>query len=623
LRSSLLRRLLLTATLCLHLTAQAESQRGEPQELKDLHYGEVLYQLYQDKHFQAIVHLLAARKQGLMTAYEAEPELLLGGLYLAYGMPDTAETLFEQVLAETASEALQGRAWLQLAKSRHRRNDSAAAQLALSKAVPHLAPETHDESINLKGLLQILSQNNADAATTLAELSTRNEWTHYGRYNRAIALIRNDDQRQGMSLLEEIGTDDAETQESLSIRDRANLLLGYLALESEQPEQARRAFERIRLSSPASSQALLGAGWASLKMERPDQALIPWQTLAKRTTNEPPVLEVQLAIPYALAQLEAEQQSLQGYRDAIDRYDASIQDLDAVIGQVRQESFPSLLLQTSEQDEPSPELLALKAQLPILLSKNEFIERLQDFRDLRELERNLVQWQEKIATYRDMLAAQLAAYAEQAPKVDAYLSGDTLPRLEQERDELQAQYELAASPEEPPFILTTADEKGWLARLDRIDSLLAQHAGQQQLQAQREVARLMRGILIWRSVSEHPQRLWALEKQMTELDKTLEKTRRIEAGLAQARQETKGRFEDYARRIEILENKIPSLIQRLGAQRRSERNRLQLMAVETLEQRKTLMHNYLIQARFGVASLLDSSSSRKTSEAETPEGETP
>ena len=45
---------------------------------------------------------------------------------------------------------------------------------------------------------------------------------------------------------------------------------------------------------------------------------------------------------------------------------------------------------------------------------------------MRQLERNLVQWQEKITTYRDMLSAQLAAYAEQSPKVDAYLTGNTL-----------------------------------------------------------------------------------------------------------------------------------------------------------------------------------------------------
>ncbi len=609
-RSSLLRRLLLTSSLCLTLTAQAETQPGEPQELKDLHYGEVLYQLYQENHFQAIVHLQAARKQGLMSAYEGEPELLLGGLYLAYGMPDTAESLFEQVLAQSASEELQGRAWLQLAKSRHRRKDPLAAQQALNKAVAHLAPETRDESINLMGLLQILSQDNGEAASTLEGLSNKSDWSQYGRFNQAIALIRSGETNRGMSLLDETGSDDADTNEMRAIRDRANLLLGYLALESEKPEMAMNAFQRVRLSSPASSQALLGAGWAALKMNKPEQALIPWQTLAKRTTSEPAILEVQLAIPYALAQLEAEQQSLQGYQDAIARYDASIQELDAVIAQVRQDSFPNILLPGSDRQEPSPELLALQAQLPVLIGKNEFIERLQDFRDLRQLERNLFQWQEKITTYRDMLSAQLAAYAEQAPKVDAYLTGNTLPQMEQERDQLQAQYERAASPEEPPFILTTADEKRWLAKLDRIESLLDQYPGQPQLQAQREVARLMRGILVWRSVSEHPERLWTLKKQMTELDQTLEKTRKIEASLAQARAESKGRFEGYERRIETLERAIPSLIDQVGKLRRQERGLLQQMAVDTLEQRKTLMHNYLIQARFGVASLLDSSSAK-------------
>jgi outer membrane protein assembly factor BamD (BamD/ComL family) len=614
LRSSLFRRLLLTASLCLTLTAQADIQQGEPQALKDLHYGEVLFQLYQENHFHAIVHLLAARKQGLMTAYEGEPELLLGGLYLAYGMPDTAESLFEKVLAQSASEALQGRAWLQLAKARHRRNESVAAQQALSKAAANIAPQSRDESVNLKGLLQILSQNNAEAVQTLAEFSDRNDWSSYGQYNRAIALIRAGEREQGMTQLDNIGSEDADSDETRSIRDRANLLLGYLALESEQPEKAFNAFQRIRLSSPASSQALLGAGWAALKQNQPKQALIPWQTLAKRSTSESAVLEVQLAIPFALAQLEAEQQSLQGYQDAIERYNASIQDLDGVITQIRQDNFPHVLLQTSGNSTPPPELLALKAQLPILLSKNEFIERLQDYRDLRQLERNLVQWQEKISTYRDMLSAQLAAYSEQSPKVDAYLSGNTLHEMEQERDELQAQYDRAASPEEPPFILTTADEKSWLARLDRIDTLLAQHAGQKSLQAQEEVARLMRGILVWRSVSEHPQRLWTLEKHMSELDQALEKTRKIEAGLAQVRRESTGRFENYARRIEALESEIPSLIEKVGKLRRQERGHLQQMAVETLEQRKALMHNYLIQARFGVASLLDSSSAKAPEE---------
>jgi hypothetical protein len=609
LRSSPLSRLLLTASLCFTLTAHAEETKpGEPQELKDLHYGEALYQLYQENYFKAIVHLLSARKQGLMQAYEDEPELLLGGLYLAYGMPDTAESLFERVLERSATPELQSRAWLQLAKSRHRRNDEKAAMQALSKTGEALEPQAQDESINLTGLLQMLVNENASAAETLAGLSNKSDWSQYGQFNQGIALLRAGDQAQGIELLEEIGTRKVDTYEIKSIRDRANLVLGYLFLESEQPEAALEALQRVRLKGPASSQALLGAGWASLKLIQPAQALVPWQMLAERNSSEPAVLEVQLAIPYALAQLEAEQQSLQGYRDAIARYNTAIQSLDAVISQVQLSNFPNNLLEQSKTDDESSDLLALKAQLPVLLSKNEFIERLQDYRDLRQLERNLHQWQEKITSYRGMLAVQLEAYAEKTPQVDAFLAGNTLQTMEQERDALQSQHERAASPEEPAFILTTRDEKAWLARLDRVDALIEQHGGGNRLEAQREVARLMRGILVWRSVSEHPQRIWALKKQMADLDKSLEKTRKLEADLAQARRETKGRFTDYSRRIQALEGGIPALLQLTATLRSEEGAQLQQMAIETLEQRKTLLHDYLIQARFGVASLLDSSS---------------
>jgi outer membrane protein assembly factor BamD (BamD/ComL family) len=612
LRSSLIRRLLLTVTLCLTLSAQAETKTGEAEELKDLHYGEALYQLYQENYFQAIVHLLAARKRGLMEAYEDEPELLLGGLYLAYGMPDTAESLFQRVLDRSATPELKSRAWLQLAKARHRRSDHTAAKDALTRVGDGLEEPARDESINLMGLLQMLDADNPAAAETLAELSPQSDWSYYGEFNRAIALLRAGDMSQGTELLEELGKRKADSNENRSIRDRANLVLGYLQLETEQPEQALEALQRIRLTGPASSQALLGAGWAYLKMDQPTQALVPWQTLAKRTANEPAVLEVQLAIPYALAQLEAEQQSLQGYQDAIARYNTAIQDVDGVIAQVQQSNFPNLLLASSETTETSPELQALKAQLPILLSKNEFIERLQDYRDLRQLERNLNQWQEKVVSYRSMLAVQLESYAKRSPEVDAYLNGNTSKQMEKERDALQDQYARAASPKEPPFILTTADEKGWLARLDRVEALIDKYGAGDRLATQREIARLMRGILIWRTVTEHPQRVWSLKKEMTELDQTLENTRKLEAELAQTRQETKGRFKNYAKRIEALEGDIPARLERVRQLRSAERKHLQRMAVETLEQRKTLLHDYLIQARFGVASLLDRSTAKAT-----------
>ena len=83
--------------------------------MRDPHYGEVLFHFYQNRHFDAMVHLLSARQQGRMQAYDEEPELLLGGLYLAYGMNGEAEILFKRVLEHDPSPEIYDR----LANDRH------------------------------------------------------------------------------------------------------------------------------------------------------------------------------------------------------------------------------------------------------------------------------------------------------------------------------------------------------------------------------------------------------------------------------------------------------------------------------------------------------------------------
>ncbi len=600
---------LLALSCSFPLTALSAEEKSEPGELRDLHYGEALFQLYQENYFQAIVNLLSARKQGLMKVYEDEPELLLGGLYLAYGMPDTAEDMFQNVLEQSASPELQSRAWLQLAKSRHRRDDRSSAKKALNRVGDALTPTDYDESLNLLGLIQLLDKDDDQALETLPKQSGETEWSIYGDFNQAIAHIRKGEQDKGFKLLQEIGKHSFESEEMKAIKDRANLLMGYLMLEAQQPEPALEALQQVRLRGPSSNQALLGAGWASLQLNQPAQALVPWQMLAERSTDEAAVLEVQLAIPYALAQLEADQQSLQGYRDAISRFNNAITALDQALANIQHSRFPDNLLESGNPAKPESEDEAVvRAQLPILLSKNEFQERLQDYRDLKLLERNLHDWQKKIASYQDMLEVRIAAYEKQQEKVDEFLQGDAVAQLEKERNQLQALYEKAASPEEPPFILTTEDEKSWLKRLDKIDNLIGKYNQGGRLASQQEGARLMQGILVWRTVTGHPARLWELKKQMRDLDLSLEKTRKLIADLRLARKQTKGRFKDFSQRIRQLERAIPSLIEKVSRLRSKESELLQLMAANVLEERKTLLHDYLIQARFGVASLLDSSS---------------
>ncbi|MES9993494.1 MAG: hypothetical protein ABW098_16210 [Candidatus Thiodiazotropha sp.] len=608
--SGLTSRLLLTLTLATPLCATADIYSGEPEELRDLHYGDVLFHLYQQNYFPAIVRLLAARKKGLMQAYADEPELLLGGLYLAYGMPDTAEMLFNRILQQSESPAVMDRAWLQLGKSRHRRGSSRAAKGALNQIGEGLKPDAKDERYNLSGLIELLQKNETAALTDLSQISQQSAWSLYGSFNQAIAYLRSDQQEQGLALLQAIGSGSEENddREAKSIRDRANLALGYLLLELNRSEDAKLALKRVRLSSPASNHALLGMGWASLQLGQQEQALAPWQLLAERNASDPAVLEAKLAIPYVLSQLEAEQQSLQSYRDAIATYDAALTQLDQLLEQVRLEEFPDNLLGDSGANDELKS--AMRSLLTYLLSGNAFQERLQDYWDLGHIENNLQQWREKMSSYRTMLSNQKTAYEQKLPRVEEHLKGENLKQVIAQKEKLHTLYTQVDKTEEPPFALATEQEKGWIERINRIKQIIKEHGAGGQLGPQQEMARLMEGILTWRITTEHPARIWSLKKQMVELEQNIELAHQKERELAKAQTDAKDRFNAFSGRIEQLEKALPSLHNQVKILRSEESDLLREMALGRLEQRRSLINNYLIQARFGVANLLDISTAR-------------
>ncbi|MCG7871650.1 MAG: tetratricopeptide repeat protein [Candidatus Thiodiazotropha lotti] len=603
----LIPRLLLTISLALPITASAEIKPGEPQELRDLHYGEALFQLYQEAYFPAIVRLLSARKQGLMQNYADEPELLLGGLYLAYGMPDTAEHLFNRVLKTSATPEIQNKAWLQLGKSRFRRGEDPAAAKALSQIGAEQPTDAKDEKQHLEGLIALKRNKPTDAVESLTEISGDSEWSLYGDFNRALALLQSDQSSSALEILKTIGDGHSEqdNEELKAIRDRANLTRGYLLLEAEQPQPAKDSLQKVRLKGASSNQALLGLGWASLQQGKEQQALAPWQLLAGRNPSDPAVLEAKLAIPYVLAQLKAEQQSLDAYQNAITTYDQTLGSVDQIIQQINQGGFPDSLMVENQEDKQK-----LHTLLPFLLTGNSFQERLQDYRDLQELENNLQEWQTKITAYLTMLDNQQQTYKEQLPRVEAFLRGDKLKQLQEQHAELDAHYNIAVSEEEPAFILATGEEKTLIERMQRIESLINESASPEQFQVQKEIAQLMEGILIWRTVTEHPARVWNLKKQMKALTQNIESVKVQQTELAASREQSENRFGDLSARIDSLQERIPELLEQVTVLRKQQAKHLQEMALARLEQRKTLVNNYLIQARFGVASLLDISTDR-------------
>ena len=303
----------------------------KPQQVLDLHYGEVLFHFYQDDYFTAISHLMVARQQNLLQHHLNESELLLGGLQLSYGMPNQAERRFDRLLDQNTDADLRNRIWYYLTKISYQRGHYRRALGNLRKI-----DKLDDKSIGtelalLNANLHMALGENDKAADVLENTRASDGGEEYLRINRGIALLRAGELEEGRKTLDKLGKVDADNEELRALRDRANLGLGYELLRTGDAEQARDYLNRVRLQGPFIQAALLGSGWADAERGDYKQALTPWLELLELASYEAPVQEAHLAVPYAFAQLGDGKHAIYFYEQAIDYFDEEQQQLEAAI----------------------------------------------------------------------------------------------------------------------------------------------------------------------------------------------------------------------------------------------------------------------------------------------------
>jgi hypothetical protein len=198
---------------------------------------------------------------------------LLAQSLLAYGLPDAAQ----QALAQSGDlqRGPLAEAAIALADDRYRHGDAAAA-LSLLTALPGRLPEAQRKpafALRARALMSL--QRDVEAVPLLAAiqpdpvklLAASPDEIRDGlllQYNFAVALMRAGKLEQGRGLLDRIGLFPAVDDNALTLRDDANLALGWSFLRDAQGATARPVLERVRLDGPVSNRALLGLGWAGL-----------------------------------------------------------------------------------------------------------------------------------------------------------------------------------------------------------------------------------------------------------------------------------------------------------------------------------------------------------------------
>ena len=312
---------------------------------------------------------------------------------LSFGMPQRAEVIYREEVANAKDPLTLARARMRLADFYYQRGYYQQASTELSTVRAQLPNELLIDWQDLQSRVLLAQGRYGEAADILGQASS-GDMTNFMRYNLGVALINDGRVGQGVNMLDRVGRLSPTDSDSLALRDKANLTLGYHFLRTQQGGTAVPIFGRVRTTGPYSNRALLGLGWAYLAPrgskqkkaelgdETPDQtaftsfatigvllrpgyidsdsiykraklapfhlsgrtpdeeaqlkqALVPWVELTSRDSIEPAVQEGLLAIPYVLDRLGAHIQAQQFYERAIASLEETRTRLDSAEQHVR------------------------------------------------------------------------------------------------------------------------------------------------------------------------------------------------------------------------------------------------------------------------------------------------
>jgi tetratricopeptide (TPR) repeat protein len=436
-------------------------------------------------------------------------------------------------------------------------------------------------------------------------------WLAYGQFNLGVALVRVGQKERGLALLDSVGQIVTEWPELIALRDKANLAIGYAHLQAGEPAAARAALDRVQLSGPQSSKALLGAGWADAAAKQYEAALLPWQELQGRNLLDAAVQESYLAVPYAYAELGAMAQAVSYYEKAIAAYDAERSRIGESIGAIRSGRLLDAALKAERDgregwfgqlaDVPDS---AESRYLYHLLAGHEFQEGLKNYRSLEAMSKNLSDWSDSLGAFADMVETRQKAFEMRLPAADARLATVDVATINGRRDVLHAKLETAIA-ERDVEALATEEERGQLDMLAEVDSELALHPGDTTYDDAREKARLARGVLLWKLDSAWKVRSWQANRALRNLNAAVYDARTRETASSRAREGAPERNAALGVRVKNVSPRVTALAVRVDAAKSAQGRHLADIAIEELEAQRQRLDEYSVQARYALATIYD------------------
>jgi hypothetical protein len=610
--------LLLIATALAPRGAEAEAEASP----RDPYFGEALFYAYQDAHLEALERLDTELGQhyrvdepNLDTLYPflGQAEFSVGDFELRYRMHHRAGRAIRAVLDANVDPAIRADATYRLARIHFQKGQPNDALVTLDRIAEPIPDALRDDIRFLRANVLMSLGRPSEAAEVLRLLQGSKALLGFADYNLGIAFLEEGEHAAAAQQLDRAGRIRASDRETHAIRDKSNLVLGTLLFEAGEFERARSSLDRIRLDGPYSNQALLRAGWTEATAENFDRAVVPWSILAERDPTNDAVQEAMLALPFAYSKLDVHSRAAVLYERAAGSFGGELSKLEASVASIESGKFLRAL--EGEEIRQDKDWVVRMRSLPdapetfylvSLMASHEFQTALQNYLDLTEMRRKLVEGQRSLEAFEELLRTRHAYYAPRLPEIDrAFRRLDAQMRLRlQQRDHLDERLQkMLTLP--APRLLATAEEQEMSAAIEAIRERLDEIDGPDRTRVARARLDRLAGVITWDLETRYHERLTEVHENLRELTGHIDALNERYESFVRVRQAAEHSHIGYDTQIADLETRSALSIDRIDGVKEHQGRLLEAVAIRELGLRRARLEAYQDKARFAFADSYD------------------
>ena len=614
-------RLFVLLTILIFSAPSALAGASAPKKLKDLHFGEALYYAFQDDWFGAIARLdtelmqhygVDEPERDTLHYHVNQAEFDVGDFELAYRMHQRAGRAITAVIEGNVEEPVRNEAIFRLARIYFQKDQPVNALYAVERISGAVPPEIRDDLDFLRAQILMANGRFADAARILRDLQNAKSLQGFASYNLGIALIKDGKELEGRQYLDRTGQITSNDELTLSIKDKANLVLGSKLLQEKNFEGAKLVFDRVRLNGPFSDRALLGSGWADALQGRFERALVPWSTVVTREVTDASVQEAMLAVPYSYGKLNVTGKAALMYGSALEKFGSEVDKLGTSIESIREGRFLQALVR--EEVKQDADWVVRLRELPHtpetyylldLMASHDFQESLKNYLDLEQLRTKLGSWERDLDAFEEIIAQRRAYYEPLLPVIDREfrrLDSQMRLRLEQ-RDRIEQRLKAMLVVPRPDY-LATAGERIIYEQIALLERKLTAGGAAVPGDVEARIAR-MRGVLHWNIHTEYDRRFTEAHTHLRDLNGEVVRLKREYAAFVRTRQAATQSCEGYDDLIRRQRSLIRAAREKVGDLMARQGHMLETMAVNELTARRERLAEFQIKARFGMADSYD------------------